>query len=213
METRTDRTAIDDRLYGGLPRSERQNSRRLRLIGAAIGIYADSGYRGARIKEICESAGLTNRYFYESFSGLEELFLACHAHVVEGLFTYLEEKGRTPEPLAPTGRHALLHAYFSELRAEPKLARVFLADIRGISQALDRQADDALRRFADLLFDGSRSRDASAEYRSLVTMALASAVVWISKTWIATDFAVPIDTVVDAAVSLLPARVPAQRLL
>lgn len=50
------------RTYRGVSQDERRAQRRSQLIGAAIQVYGERGYRQATVKAVCEAAGLTERY-------------------------------------------------------------------------------------------------------------------------------------------------------
>jgi AcrR family transcriptional regulator len=52
---------------------------------------ANSGYRNTTVKAVCEAAGLTERYFYESFANSEALLVAAFDTVSRRVFTCLEE--------------------------------------------------------------------------------------------------------------------------
>jgi hypothetical protein len=45
----------------------------------------------------------------------------------------------------PNRARAMLRAYFTALQREPQAARVFLVEIRGVSRAVDKGFDAALR--------------------------------------------------------------------
>jgi AcrR family transcriptional regulator len=64
------------RRYGGLSAEQRYEARRSRLIEATIVVLAQ-GEDQATMTKICAQAGLTERYFYESFSSREEALLAA----------------------------------------------------------------------------------------------------------------------------------------
>ncbi|GGX09183.1 TetR/AcrR family transcriptional regulator [Streptomyces noursei] len=74
-----------------------------RLLEAARETFADRGFHGASIEEICERAGLTRGAFYSNYRTKEELFFALfdlHARrVVERLATAVEEMQDTEDPL------------------------------------------------------------------------------------------------------------------
>lgn len=55
-----------------LPLAERKAARRRLLLDAGREILGADGLAGARVRLVCERAGLTERYFYENFAGLEE---------------------------------------------------------------------------------------------------------------------------------------------
>lgn len=64
------------RRYRGADADERRAQRRDQLIAAAVQVYGERGYQNATVKAVCEAAGLTERYFYESFANSEALLLA-----------------------------------------------------------------------------------------------------------------------------------------
>lgn len=62
--------------YAGLSIEDRADARRRDFVTAGIELMGTVGLRQTRIKDLCETAGLTTRYFYESFGDLEELAVA-----------------------------------------------------------------------------------------------------------------------------------------
>ncbi|MFS3128340.1 TetR/AcrR family transcriptional regulator [Nocardioides sp. Bht2] len=64
------------RSYAGQSRAERQAARRATLIEAGLDVLAEQGLTGVGVRPICASAGLTARYFYESFPSLDDLLIA-----------------------------------------------------------------------------------------------------------------------------------------
>jgi AcrR family transcriptional regulator len=59
------------RPYRGVPAGDRVASRREALIDAALEVFAAEGWTALSARRICEQAGLTRRYFYESFEELD----------------------------------------------------------------------------------------------------------------------------------------------
>jgi AcrR family transcriptional regulator len=64
------------RSYGGRSANERAEERRERLVEAAISVLAAQGER-ATMTAICQEAGLTERYFYESFANRDAALVAA----------------------------------------------------------------------------------------------------------------------------------------
>ncbi|WP_051470976.1 TetR/AcrR family transcriptional regulator [Patulibacter minatonensis] len=62
------------RRYGGRSTEERRAERRARLLDAALDVVGTRGWAEATMTEICRVAGLTERYFYESFRTREALY-------------------------------------------------------------------------------------------------------------------------------------------
>jgi AcrR family transcriptional regulator len=74
------------RAYRGVSTEQRRAERRAKLIDAAIAVYGERGYRQATVKAVCEAAGLTERYFYESFENSEALLVASFNAVTYAVF-------------------------------------------------------------------------------------------------------------------------------
>jgi AcrR family transcriptional regulator len=62
------------RVYGGATGEQRVAERRRKLIEAGMNVFGSAGSGSARVKDVIIEAGLTERYFYESFSDLDSLF-------------------------------------------------------------------------------------------------------------------------------------------
>jgi AcrR family transcriptional regulator len=75
------------RTYRGADPAQRRDDRRTRLVDAAVEIFGTTGYRSATVERICAAAGLTKRYFYESFDSSEALLLAAYTHAIDTLHT------------------------------------------------------------------------------------------------------------------------------
>src|ERR1700676_2886142 len=70
------------RLYRGVSPSERRAQRRDRLLQAGLEVFGTNGYAASSIRAICAEASLNSRYFYESFSGREELLYHVYTDIV-----------------------------------------------------------------------------------------------------------------------------------
>lgn len=65
------------RSYAGVSAEQRRNERRHRLVLAAVEVLARDGGARTTMTAICAEAGLTERYFYESFRGRDEALAAA----------------------------------------------------------------------------------------------------------------------------------------
>src|ERR1700754_2161618 len=81
----------EKRRYGGASFEDRQAERRERLIAAAIEVFGRWGREGATVAAICAEAGLTARYFYESFPNRDALFIAAYQTVQAELLTQMAQ--------------------------------------------------------------------------------------------------------------------------
>ena len=188
------------RSYRGLSQDERRAERRARLIAAAIAVYGERGYHQATVKAVCEAAGLTERYFYESFANSEALlidsFNAVTWSVLGAITQAAKEAGR-----ARTARsRAMLHAYFAALQREPQSARVFLVEIRGVSRAVDQAFDTALRAIGKEVARIVAPPGAADD--ELLQAGVVGGVIHIALRWIEDGYQPEIESVVDTALKL-----------
>lgn len=191
----TARTSIGR--YRGSSADERRATRREALIRAAILVYGERGYRNATVKSVCEAAGLTERYFYESFANSEALLAASYQAVTGLLLADLERAGQAVSGQPADRIRAILAFYFQALAAEPRSARLFLVEIGGVSAELDRIFADSLDAFGALI---ERTLGEAAE--PLVRKAVVGGVIHLASDWVARSYAEPIGAVTGAALSL-----------
>ena len=83
------------RSYRGQSQEQRRAERRARLIEGAIAVYGERGYHQATVKAVCEAAGLTERYFYESFANSEALLIDSYNTVTYGVLGEILRAGET----------------------------------------------------------------------------------------------------------------------
>jgi AcrR family transcriptional regulator len=69
----------------------RRGRTRVRLLDAAVDVFAERGVEGATVEQICERAGFTRGAFYSNFSTKEELLLAAAEHVLQTSLGRIEE--------------------------------------------------------------------------------------------------------------------------
>jgi AcrR family transcriptional regulator len=195
--------SLADRRYRGSSAEERRAQRREQFIRAAIQVYGEQGYRKATVKAVCEAAGLTERYFYESFSKSEELLVASFRAVMQFLLGELEKAGAGTKGGSMERTRAMLTAYYEALQAHPESARVFLVEISGVSPAVDQALEASLREFSGLL---ARTLDPHGKSRAsdepLLRAGVIGGVIHIALSWIASGYSQPIHEVVDAALRL-----------
>jgi AcrR family transcriptional regulator len=67
---------VRERRYAGASAAERRDDRRGRLLHAAAEVIRERGLAGTSYRAVCRAAGLTERYFYESFGNVDELLVA-----------------------------------------------------------------------------------------------------------------------------------------
>lgn len=139
--------AVQSGVYRGVSAADRVADRRARLLEAGLAVWADPDTR-TTMTAVCAAAGLTERYFYESFSGLDELLEA----VMDAIAAEIEETSSraaaecvVDDPVARV--HASILAFVQLLLDDPRKGRV--AIIESVSApALRRRRTALLRHLA-----------------------------------------------------------------
>jgi AcrR family transcriptional regulator len=177
--------ALEKRRYSGQSFEDRQIERREKLIRAAIEVAGRVGLEGASVAAICAEAGLTARYFYESFPTREAILVAAYRAVQDELLSRITAGAG----LGDTRR--VLTGFFTAIQTRPDLARVFLIDL-----------DDHGGTMRLASFEGAgklRKAFGLKASHPLMQAGIIGAIVDIAKRWIESDFAEPVEKVVEIA--------------
>lgn len=79
------------RRWKGKDADERQAERRDKLLDAGLTLLAESGPGAVTMRGVCRAAGLTERYFYESFPSREAMLVDLLTSVVDDAESVLRE--------------------------------------------------------------------------------------------------------------------------
>ena len=138
--------AVQSGVYRGVSAQDRAAERRRRLLDATLSVWADPATR-TTMTAVCGQAGLTERYFYESFSGLDEALMA----VLDAVATEIEAVSLAAVEAAgddPAERvHASVRAFVQLLVDDPRKGRVAIIEAAGIP-ALRQRRTELLRYLA-----------------------------------------------------------------
>ena len=188
-----------ERRWGDKTADQRRADRRSQIMQAALSVYGATGFRTASVKAVCIKAGLTERYFYESFSSGEDLLKQCFQQVNRALILRMREAavhdGRTP--LERT-RAALL-VYFQQIRQNPAGARVFLIEMASVSAATEALVSQSLDEFGMLLLEALAVDTPTSP---LLLRGVIGGGLHIARAWVDTGYAESVDNVADVALRL-----------
>ncbi|HEY9028914.1 MAG TPA: TetR/AcrR family transcriptional regulator [Burkholderiaceae bacterium] len=208
------------RSYGGLAMEERVAARRARFIEAGTELFGTQGFRGATVRGICAAAGLTDRYFYESFASPEALLAAVYCTLRDGF-----AKRLTEESLGEEGWHgddaaverqvtAAYELWFEHVR-DPRFARIVLVEILGVSPGMDALYEESARAMAELTISPlAATRPAirlSKQRRELLGRALVGSGLQVAKMWMTGGYKLPRRDVVRTCVLVATGTLAALR--
>lgn len=188
------------RRYRGAAADERRTQRRCQLVTAAIQVYGERGYQNSTVKAVCEAAGLTERYFYESFPNSEALLAASFEAVTDTLLKTIARAGEEAGGGSRRRALAMLQAYFGALQREPRSARVFLVEIRGVSKPVDEALDASLHALGGLL--AQVLLPPGQEPDPLLLAGVAGGIMHVALRWIREGYTPSIDAVAGTALQL-----------
>lgn len=145
-------SASTARRYGGLTAQERLDRRRAQFLDAGLEIFGTTGYRTATAREVCRLAGLTDRYFHESFESMEDLLVAVyHAGIARLRDAVLQAFVETADKGLAVATRAMLDAHFTFAR-DRRTARVIWHEVLGVSPRVDAVYGAVLEEFADFMY-------------------------------------------------------------
>ena len=75
--------------WSGVPLQDRQALRRDALVFAGVDVLGGDDGSALTVRAVCRAAGLTERYFYESFSDRDDFVRAVYDHVCSTAMTTL----------------------------------------------------------------------------------------------------------------------------
>lgn len=128
------------RHYAGQSAGERAAERRARLLAATQELIGTAGYPPTTVEQICSTAGVSTRHFYQQYTGKEAAFVDLYDHLTNRSFHYaltsLQETAG--QPLRRRAPAALL-AYLRPMLDDLRFARIAFVEVMGVSQRVEEK--------------------------------------------------------------------------
>ncbi|NKI19366.1 TetR/AcrR family transcriptional regulator [Spongiibacter sp. KMU-166] len=194
---------LTDRPYRGQSMDDRRRERRQVLLDAALTLVGQQGYSNISVRALCNEAGLTERYFYESFKNREAMLAELYTEQTARLRAAMIAAISLPSDGTNATVGKGLRCFFSMLKQEPELARVILFEVFGVSKAMDELYYQAMEDFAELLRELALAlgldttpphTDSNVVYAGLV-----GACVQMARRWVLDDYREDIEMMVESA--------------
>jgi len=196
------------RLYRGISPVERRAQRRERLLEAGLELFGTDGYADSSIRAVCAVASLNSRYFYESFTGREDLLYHVYQSVVREVAAVVLEATAGESTIAGQAE-AGLRASWTFLAKDPRKAKVISVEVVGVSDRLERLRRENRHAFAEILMRNARLITGdSLELRmdpTLTSRSLMGAVIDLQVDWINGDVDASVDEIVEHFTKLFTA--------
>ncbi|HWD02309.1 MAG TPA: TetR/AcrR family transcriptional regulator [Amycolatopsis sp.] len=176
------------RTYGGVPPERRRAERRERLLRAALDLFTTVGFRQTKITQLCSSAGVSTRNFYEEFGSKEEVLRTLHDRINSLALTHVTAALEEAEHADAMSRIAkLLDGFVAAVTIDPRMPRLTYIEAVGVSAELEEQHQIWVDRWATFIeTEARRAAEAGAapdrDYR-LTAVALVGAATGLLREW------------------------------
>ncbi len=129
---------VSSGVYGGVSAEDRHSERRRKLLDAGLELIATEGWPATSVRRVCQQAGLTYRFFYESFDTLDALGVAVvdeiAAETIANLVPALAANYELPDRI-----RAGVTALVTTLTDDPRKARVAFVEALGSGPVMRRR--------------------------------------------------------------------------
>ena len=197
------------RRYRGSSGDQRRNERYEQLLSAGLSVIGSQGYAAASVRSICTAAGLTERYFYESFANREALLAEVYKTQTRVLKNRMLAAFEGSERNSAAFSRAGLNAFFDTLYQNPDIARLLLFEILGVSDTIDILYYQAMEEFAVLIRTLTQSLGladiSNIPNQDMIYAGLVGAVLQIARRWALTNYREPVDSVIESSLFLFVA--------
>ncbi|MBQ0760168.1 MAG: AcrR family transcriptional regulator [Zhongshania sp.] len=196
------------RTYGGESAAERLSRQRQTFMDAGLELFGTVGYRATTVRTLCKQAGLTDRYFYKTFSDTEDLLAAVYTESLDQIQAEVVAAINigASQQLALSQIDAGLEAFFSAFE-NSRMARVCWLEVLGVSPRIDALYTDRIQQFAELLLVLGRAIQPNwsiAEEETRITgIALVGAISQSALQWLLDDYRSPRAMLVSANARLI----------
>lgn len=194
------------RSYRGVSAEARAALRRQKLVDAAIRLFGTRGYTATGVKQLCAEAGITDRYFYESFPDRGALFAAAFDQVVGELLLAVGNAAVAEAGAPERQARSAVGAFVETLVADPARARLLFLEVGAVGGDVGRQVRASTRRFAELIVGaaGPHLPPGLSEQRvRMAALSLIGAMGLVVLEWLDGQLDTTVDDLVDYFVDLL----------
>ncbi|HCH66124.1 MAG: TetR family transcriptional regulator [Deltaproteobacteria bacterium] len=147
-------------------RSGRQRSdKRVRIVDAAVAVFAAKGYRSARISDIARRAGVADGTIYLYFRNKEDLLLTIFEEKMDGILRGLRAAvDGIADPAARMRAFARFH--FEQMRLQPALAQVLQVELRQSTRFVREYRPERLWEYLGVFETILQDGQAGGDFRS-----------------------------------------------
>ncbi len=130
-------------------RKARQADKRQRIVEAAVNVFADKGFFGARIADVAEVAGVADGTIYLYFKSKDDLMISVFREKMTEILQRFSILREIHDPQEKLKRYVLEHLALVE--EQPKLMQVLTVELRQSARFMKMTPPAAFGRYLALL--------------------------------------------------------------
>lgn len=203
VKTATEKSAVARKSsgkYAGKEASTRQRERKEKLLSAGIKLIGREGYASTSIDAVCKEAGLTKRYFYESFANGDALLIEAYRAVTRELTASIMQAAaphlNDSRKLVRVG----LEQTFGFVLDNPDKAKLMMIEATSVRSQLGQMYGKSYSEFVKLLVGFTKPFLSDEGPGDIILAVMArgavGAIIHLCQGWIATDFKQPMEELV-----------------
>ncbi len=139
------------RSWRGISPEQRVAERRERLLDAALEVFATRTFQAAKVRDVCAEAGLTERYFYESFRSKEALLGVLAERIVMDFVAAAGPSIALIHDDLDAAIRGACEAVVVSLTGDPRRARIIFVEAVGISPAAEDRRRAVIARLVQVI--------------------------------------------------------------
>jgi TetR/AcrR family fatty acid metabolism transcriptional regulator len=165
-----------------------REDKRQRIIDAAVEVFADKGFFGAKVAEIADAAGVADGTIYLYFKSKDDILVSLFREKMnEILHRFLTMLAETDDPEEQLRRYISEHLEL--VQAQPKLMQVLTVELRQSATFMKEHTPQAFGRYLAVLAGVIERGQAAGVFRrgidaGLLGRAIFGAIDEISLSWV-----------------------------
>lgn len=160
-----------------MARSKADPGKRDRILDAAIRVFAEKGYAGARVADVARAAGVADGTIYLYFDSKDALLIAIFEEKMERIITVAEAELTTMDDPVERLGYFIRH-HIEAVDANPDLAEVMLVELRFSDKFLKEYEPALLWRYMTLLSGIISSGQKSGHFRPDIPAGVAAGAIF-----------------------------------
>ena len=132
-----------------------KSDKRVRIIDAAVSVFAQKGYHLSRVSDIAKVAGVADGTIYLYFRNKEDVLLSIFEEKMGILLAEMRKALQdTNDPLEKI--RIYVHQHFIQLQKHPDIAKVLQVELRQSQQFINEYRPEKLWEYLEILGDTIR---------------------------------------------------------